>query len=292
MSTRTDSPVRQAQPVGPAVTDRRVLLAATPTPAWDSMVTAWQASGLQCAWFPPSGPVTSLIAEVGRGPTVLVVDLTEDQVKGMTLLTACRREADAVPVIVVAANPSIELARRVRLAGAFYLALDPVSADEMQAVLSNAFDCLTRKGGSPYRATRRILIVDDDADFVTSTASLLESQGYAVTAARSGKDGLEAVKREAPDLVILDVMMESDAAGYGVNQALKYGEGFECFRHVPVLMVSSIPVEPSTLFRMAGEVDMITPNGYLSKPLDIPTFLREIAALLGDRPAAAAGREG
>lgn len=290
MSTRTESPARQAPPAGPAVTDRRVLLAASPTPAWESMVAAWHASGLHCAWFAPSGPVTSLLAEVRRGPTVVIVDLTDDQVKGMTLLTACRREADAVPVIVVAANPSIELARRVRLAGAFYLALDPVSPDEMQAVLSNAFDCLTRKSASPYRAKRRVLIVDDDADFVTSTASLLESQGYAVTVARSGKDGLAAVKREAPDLVILDVMMESDAAGYGVNQALKYGEGFECFRHVPVLMVSSIPVEPSTLFRMAGEVDMITPNGYLSKPLDIPTFLREIATLLGDRPAA--GREG
>jgi CheY-like chemotaxis protein len=204
----------------------------------------------------------------------------------MTLLTAVRRDAPEVPVVVVARDPSIELARRIRLSGVFYLALDPVSADEMQSVLASAFGCLGRKraDSSMCRAKRRVLIIDDDPDFTASTTSLLESQGYAVSAARSAKEGLEKVLEESPDLLVLDIMMEHDSAGYQVNQALKYGAGFECFRHIPVLMVSSIPVDPASRFSMAGEVDMITPSAYLTKPVDVARFLREIRALLGEQP--------
>jgi CheY-like chemotaxis protein len=284
MSTRTETPTPGTPPVASNVATRRVLLAAEPTPAWTAMASAWQAEGIECTWLARSAPPASALADAGRDPTVLVVDLAADPVRGMTLVTTCRHEAESVPVVVVASNPSIELARRIRLSGVFYLALDPVSPDEMQTVLSNAFDCLARKAPAarPYQTKRRVLIVDDDADFIASTASVLESEGYSVAVARSGKEGLEAVRAMPPDLVILDVMMEYDSAGYAVNQALKYGEGFECFRHIPVLMVSSITVDPSTMFRMAGEVDMVTPNGYLTKPLDIPAFLREVRALVGE----------
>lgn len=287
MATRIETPTHGAPAAGSNAAARRVLLSAGQTASWNTMVAGWQADGLECAWLAASTPPSQALREAARDRTVLVVDLAPDPVRGMTLVTTCRHELPTVPVIVVAASPSLELARRIRLSGVFYLALDPVSPDEMRTVLANAFDCLARKAtaASPYRAKRHVLIVDDDADFVASAASLLESEGYTVTTARSGREGLEAVRATPPDLVILDVMMEYESAGYAVNQALKYGEDFECFRHIPVLMVSSIPVDPSTLFKMAGEVDMVTPNGYLSKPLDIPTFLREIRALIGEPPA-------
>jgi hypothetical protein len=77
--------------------------------------------------------------------------------------------------------------------------------------------------------------------------------------------------------------MEDDSSGYAVNQAVKFSQDFECFRHVPILMVSSIPVSPATRFSMAGEVDMVTPDSYLTKPVDIPAFLDQVRALLGDQ---------
>jgi CheY-like chemotaxis protein len=86
---------------------------------------------------------------------------------------------------------------------------------------------------------------------------------------------------DVPDLIVLDIMMENDWAGYEVNQRVKFASGFECIRHVPILMVSSIPVDPATRFSRAGEVDMITPDAYLTKPLDIPAFLAQIQVLLG-----------
>ncbi len=132
---------------------------------------------------------------------------------------------------------------------------------------------------------RLILIVDDDPDFRASTSAILESQGYKVVPAESGKEALEKLSSEPPDLVILDIMMEYDSAGYEVNQAIKFREEFS--RDIPILMVSSIQVDPTTLFSRATEVELITPDAYLTKPLDIPQFLEEVRALLARR----AGRE-
>ncbi len=262
-----------------------VLLVASHTPAWTDMVRTLQADGIECRWVPQAASPADVASGLQRGNVVLVIDLGPDPVRGMSILTAARRQAHTTPVVVVARAPSVELARRIRLSGVFHLALDPVSADEMRGVLSSAFgrSSRTRAEAGVCRAARRILIVDDDADFALSTTTLLESQGYVVSAARSAKEGLEKVLVEAPDLIVLDVMMEHESAGYQLNQALKYAPEYESFRHVPILMVSSIPIDPARRFRMAGEVEMVTPNSYLTKPVNIQTFLSEIHALLGDR---------
>jgi DNA-binding response OmpR family regulator len=263
---------------------RRVLLVADRTPVWDDLTRTLQADQVDCVWVPVTATAAEVARDLERCNSALIVDLAPDPVRAMTLVSACRQHARSSPVIVVAANPSIELTRRLRLSGVFYLALDPVSTEEMRSVLSSAFGCLARKrpDTSMCRAKRRVLVVDDDADFVASISTLLESQGYCVSSARSGKEGLEKLRAESPDLIVLDVVMEDDSSGYGVNQAVKYSQGFECFRHVPILMVSSIPVAPATRFSMAGEVDMVTPNSYLTKPVDITAFLEEVRALLGE----------
>ena len=130
---------------------------------------------------------------------------------------------------------------------------------------------------------KMILIVDDDPDFRASTTAVLESQGYKVIAAASGKEALAKLLSEPPDLVILDVMMEYDSAGYEVNQAIKYREEFP--RDIPILMVSSIQVDPATLFSRATEVELVTPDAYLTKPLSIPQFLEQVRSLLDRHPS-------
>ena len=261
----------------------RVFLAVSRTPAWVDIVGSLTADGLDCQWVPEGAAVEDIIAGLRQGQAVLVIDLAPDPVRGMTLLTGARRDARSIPVVAVAHDPSIELARRIRLSGVYYMALDPVSADEMRSVLTGAVGALgrPRTDTSTCRSRQHVLIIDDDADFTASTTTLLVSQGYGVSSARSAREGLEKVLAESPDLIVLDVMMEHDSAGYQVNQALKFGQEFEAFRHVPILMVSSISVDPATRFAMAGEVAMVTPNSYLTKPVDIAAFLAEVRALLG-----------
>ena len=54
---------------------------------------------------------------------------------------------------------------------------------------------------------RKVPLVDDEPDFVELTKMRLEAEGYVVVTAANGKEGLDAAKKERPDLILLDVMM-------------------------------------------------------------------------------------
>jgi two-component system alkaline phosphatase synthesis response regulator PhoP len=267
---------------------KRVVLIAPHTPSWEDIVDSLQLPATTYEWLPLTTPAAAVAEALQGGSVVLIADLQPDPLRGMTTVSVCRQIAPLVPVVVVAANPSVDFARRIRSAGVFYLALAPVTTDEMRSVLSSAFECFGRKRAdtSTCVARRRILLVDDDADFRASMAALLESRGYIVSVARNGREALEKVRAEPPDLLVLDVMMEYDSSGYEVTQAIKFSPALECFRDIPILMVSSIPIDPATRFSMAGEVDMVTPSRYLTKPVDIPSFLASVKELLGEKPEA------
>ena len=128
----------------------------------------------------------------------------------------------------------------------------------------------------------KILIVDDDEDYLASTRAILEDAGYEVIEAISGHAGLESVRQDRPDLVVLDIMMESPIEGYNVVQSLKHCGGEDDVAEIPIVMVSSVRDDPSTLFPMAGDLPMITPDAYMSKPLDIPKFLELVRNMLAD----------
>ena len=126
-----------------------------------------------------------------------------------------------------------------------------------------------------------VLLIDDDSDFREAVKSLLEIHGYKVVEAASGHDGLRMVIEHKPDAILLDVMMESTVEGYGVTHSLKYGEEYAPFRRIPIFMISSISESPDERFPMAEEVELIRPDRYLTKPLDIPEVLRLLEEAVG-----------
>ena len=128
----------------------------------------------------------------------------------------------------------------------------------------------------------KILIIDDDEDYLASTRALLEGEGYEVAEAVSGREGLKAARAQRPDLIVLDIMMESPIEGYTVVQALKHCDESGDAAEIPVVMVSSVQEDPSTLFPMAGEMPLITPDAYFSKPLEIPKFLETVRQMLSE----------
>jgi CheY-like chemotaxis protein len=262
---------------------RRIVLVADLDQHWADLARALTGSGMEVDVLGPGARPGDVVACAAREPAVVIVDLVTDPSTALTTLAACRTAAVG-PAVATADNPSPELTRSVRLAGAYFLALRPVDLDEMRTILDSAFRSMDQgqTGASTCRATRRILIIDDDDDFAASTAALLDACGYAVSHARSGREGLAKARAEHPDLIVLDVMMEDDSAGYEVTQAVKFAPGAEDLRHIPILMVSSIDLSPDERFAMAGEAAMITPNAYLTKPLDIRRFLAEVHSLLGE----------
>ena len=67
---------------------------------------------------------------------------------------------------------------------------------------------------------KKVLIIDDDADFVESVENLLEARGYEVVSASNGKEGIEVAGKEKPNLIILDVMMTTKDEGFNVARKL------------------------------------------------------------------------
>jgi len=127
--------------------------------------------------------------------------------------------------------------------------------------------------------TRTVLVIDDDTDFTTAVRSILEREGFVVVEADSGTEGLRKLRECHPDLVILDIMMESPTEGYSVNEAIKHSGEFDDVQ-TPIIMVSSIQESPDDRYPRAPEVDMIRPDRYLTKPLDIPRFLEIVRKVM------------
>jgi len=127
----------------------------------------------------------------------------------------------------------------------------------------------------------KILVVDDDIDYVESTAAILEANGYEVIAAYDGKEGLEKAKSELPQLIIIDLMMNTLNEGYDFCRDIR---GDERFQEVPLLMISS--AHQHEMFKNANFVpdDIWFPiDIFLDKPVDKETLLKHVNRLLKKR---------
>ncbi len=81
----------------------------------------------------------------------------------------------------------------------------------------------------------KILIIDDDPDIVEAMTVVLESRNYQVSSAKNGQEGLKKVTADKPDLVILDVMMETADKGFDVAREIK-----NSFKDIPILMLTAM----------------------------------------------------
>ena len=83
----------------------------------------------------------------------------------------------------------------------------------------------------------KILIVDDDPDFQNATRIVLEKEGHAIISAESGNEGYRRAKEDRPDLIVLDVIMDSVLDGLSMSRQMY--EDTE-MRDIPIIMVTSI----------------------------------------------------
>lgn len=115
----------------------------------------------------------------------------------------------------------------------------------------------------------RVLVVDDDPDFVEITRIILQAHGFQVASAASGSQAMEMMRKEPPDVVILDVMMQGATDGYQVSQMMHDEPQLS---RIPVLMVTSIMSSP--LAAQFPTDEYLPIDGYLTKPVN-PTELVE-----------------
>jgi len=125
----------------------------------------------------------------------------------------------------------------------------------------------------------KILIVDDDEDFIEISRYSLEDQGYRVLTARSAKDGWRRVSKEKPDLIIMDLMMESLDAGTALSRRIKKDPRY---KSTPILMLTSITRDTGMDFspRNARALQDLGVDDFGTKPIQRKALLAKVAALL------------
>ncbi len=128
----------------------------------------------------------------------------------------------------------------------------------------------------------KILVIEDDVDMVTAIRMPLEANGYEVLAAATGEDGLQKVKEIEPDLIILDVMMETTTAGFQVSLKLRDPDEhseYAAYRHVPILMLTAI--HTTTSLRFGPDEAYLPVDDFVDKPIDPDVLLAKVGALVG-----------
>ncbi len=122
---------------------------------------------------------------------------------------------------------------------------------------------------------KRILIVDDDADFALAVRMVLEGEGYLIEEARSGAEGLAKMRAHLPNLVLMDVMMANPLDGYYTIQEITKDPKL-C--SVPILMISSIA---STQYVSSFPTDeCLQIVDFMSKPIEPETLVSKVAGWL------------
>ena len=125
-------------------------------------------------------------------------------------------------------------------------------------------------------AEPRILLIDDDPDFVEATRTVLESVPYEVVVAYDGDEGLEQVEKERPDLILLDIIMPTQD-GFHVCEKLKSDPELW---HIPVIMLTSLTQHISDTAYSVQDGMMLEADDFIDKPVRPNELLARIARLL------------
>jgi len=127
----------------------------------------------------------------------------------------------------------------------------------------------------------RILVVDDDPDIITAVRMTLEGVGHHVIEAYSGEEGFEKLKSESPDMLILDVMMETHTEGFQMALMLHNPDPtseYAQFRDLPILMLTAI--HSTTPLRFEPDIDDLPVELFVDKPIDPDDLIGKVDWIL------------
>jgi two-component system alkaline phosphatase synthesis response regulator PhoP len=119
---------------------------------------------------------------------------------------------------------------------------------------------------------KRVLVVDDDPDFVDAVKSVIENGGYEVDVAYDGKEGLEQVAKSRPDAIILDVMMPV----MNGHEACKKLKEDPATRDIPVILLTAVAQRVTSSTYTHRDMLESDAEDYIAKPVEPEVLLQRI----------------
>lgn len=126
----------------------------------------------------------------------------------------------------------------------------------------------------------KILVVDDDPDFLYTVQMVLQRAGFEVETSTTPEGGLNKVQSTRPDLVVLDVLMPSEYEGFEVARAIR-----EELRmtELPIVMLTAVHDVKKVSYRFAPDEEYLPVDVFLDKPIELDSLVEIIEEVLGKR---------
>jgi len=120
---------------------------------------------------------------------------------------------------------------------------------------------------------KKVLMIDDDPEFIEAITNVLDAKGYEVVSASNGKDGVEKAKAENPDIILLDVMMTTKSEGFDVAREIHKDESA---KNIPVIILTGIRKAMSLPFGFEPDETWLPVKDVLEKPVKPEVLLKAI----------------
>ena len=120
---------------------------------------------------------------------------------------------------------------------------------------------------------KKVLMIDDDPEFIEAITNVLDAKGYEVVSASNGKDGVEKAKAEKPDIILLDVMMTTESEGFDVAREMHKDDSA---KNIPVIILTGIRKAMSLPFGFEPAETWLPVKQVLEKPVKPEVLLKAI----------------
>ncbi len=134
--------------------------------------------------------------------------------------------------------------------------------------------------------TNRILVVEDDRDIAEVIGSSLKAAGYEVFHAFNPQEAWDALHKQTPDLVVLDIMMPTGTEGFQLVWRIRSEEADPQVRQVPILILTSLHEKTALRFypdrydATYGPGEYLPVEDFLDKPVDPKVLIERVQRLL------------
>ena len=214
--------------------------------------------------------------DIGFDCIIMNVQLPE--MKGYKAVQILKTINIKAQIIITAAENTRELEVQVREQDIFYYYIKSFDKEELRTVVNNVFKKLGKeKEEQSMSEPAKILIVDDDPDFVDAIRVILEKKDYQVEVAHNQNEAMEKIKKNKPDLILLDIMMDRLDDGFTICYKLKHDANL---KNIPVFAISSITEKTGFKFNPKTDGEYFEADDYAQKPIETDDLLKRVEGLL------------
>ena len=123
----------------------------------------------------------------------------------------------------------------------------------------------------------KIIIVDDNTDYLFTMKTFLSRNGFQVETAPDGQTGIELIRKERPNLIMLDVMMETTFSGFEVCRQVRNDPDL---KNTPIIGITGMEDELGLKFDKYDDAEYFSPDVFFDKPVDKDALLQKIKDLI------------